>query len=137
MHKYIRTKDKIIKNPYLKEENGIQVFELTADNMFLKKDDIVKTSSNLEELCDAFYVDTNYCYADNFGLFAKELWRLPTLNTMIQETQKQLYKDFPNSDDVDKYLSQKVTYTLYGMVKTDKGFTYIAKLHKDGEWELL
>ena len=99
--------------------------------------DYIKYAPTIEELCDAFYVDTNYCYADDYDLLATKLWRLPTLDTMVQETKKQLYKDFPSIEDVYKYLSQKVKYTLYGMVKTDKGLIYIAKMNENNELELL
>ena len=99
--------------------------------------DYIKYAPTLEELCDYFYVDTNYCYADDFDLFSEDLNRLPTLDTMIRETEKWLYKDFPSYEDVDKYLSQEVTYTLYGMVKTDKGLIYVAKLNDSGELEVL
>ena len=115
MEKYIRTKDKIVKNPYLGVEQGIPVFELTADNMFLTKKDIVKTSNNLEDLCDGFvvkdYIPTKPLYFD----------------TKLQ-AQQFVYKNGVQNDN---------RVEIYGAIWTDKGLIYVAKMNNKGNLELI
>ena len=98
--------------------------------------DYVKYAPTIEDLCDAFYVETNYPYADEFDKLYEKLSEVVDLDYMYQATCKYLYKDIPNEDEIKDILSN-LTFTVYGMVKTDKGFIFVAKTNENGELELL
>ena len=109
--KYIRTKNGIYE---VVEDNnkewGKQIVVKLPKNLNMKladvKDQILKQSDSIEELCDEFVVVNNTCF------------NMPQLlGTKI---------------DKDYYKHEKV----YGAIWTSKGLIYVAKMNDKGELEL-
>lgn len=116
--KYIRTKDgRIIKfdtRDVEEEIAGIKYdilgFRLKTTMQFynLEKEDIVKITDTIEELCDEFVL-----FRDN-----------------------KPYAIVPNKEH-NAELAKDVWKNYRGAIWTDQGLTYVAKTNKKGELELL
>ena len=115
--KYIRTEKKIID-----EKQGLELAiewfgtfyygnhkEDILDNYLSKKQ--FKTADTIEKLCDEFvYVNCKY---DDLDMGYQ-------------------YRNYKNLDDI-RYGEVKI----YGAIWTDKGLIYVAKMNKEGQFELL
>ena len=110
--KYIRTKNGIYE---VVEDNnkewGKQIVVKFPKNLNMKladvKDQILKQSDNIEELCDEFVVVNNTCF------------------NMPQLLGTEIDKDYYKHEEV------------YGAIWTDKGLIYVAKMNDKGELELI
>ena len=113
---YIRTKDGIYKVESTLRDNGIVKGYNVGEMGFIRKDQVIKQSENLEELCDEFVV------------FDKE-----------QPNGKLLYyKGFENlKKEFIDFEKDKEKVVVCGAIWTDKGLIYVAKMNSTGELELL
>lgn len=120
--KYIRLKDGTICDDiekYLLDEEGnyceFRTFMgINEEVIIIPKDNIEKESDNLEDLCDEFIWDEQIiCFSDK---------------------DKFHYENDDYIFDLDK---EKIKEGIYAAVWTDKGLIYVARMNKDGEWELI
>ena len=113
---YIRTKDGIYKVESTLRDNGIVKGYNVGEMGFIRKDQVIKQSENLEELCDEFVV------------FDKE-----------QPNGKLLYyKGFENlKKEFIDFEKDKEKVVVCGAIWTDKGLIYVAKMNDKGELELI
>ena len=120
--KYIRTKDgriiKIFDGDIDNEVCGIKFdtmgFRLQTTMQFncIVKEDIVKITDTIEELCDEFIVVSDNC-------------KSPIISALP-------------FDELQLYAKGRTKYTIcYGAIWTDKGLIYVAKMNDKGELELL
>lgn len=116
---YIRTKDGVYEvshlNAYATHKRKGETLLEGYKTAYIKNENIVAQSENLEELCDGFYIDEG-----NEFSFYKE----------------NAYEDFEEAKEVFKKEFDD-TSTLYGFIKTRKGLIYVAKMNDKGELELL
>lgn len=105
---YVRTKDEVFilstKHEHLAESYGA-----------------LKTSHNIEELCDEFVVYTPNMYS-NMKVYLRYEFE-SKLDSAIQ--------DYANYKDINEEVY------VYGAIWTDKGLIYVAKMNEKGEVELL
>lgn len=105
----------------------IKYKEITGEDCFIPKNEIVDEANTIEELCDEF-VDTS---------------ELKTSNTA-----ELLYDEFDNKNKCLVYYAEDERRTIplnefddlskiYGAIWTDKGLIYVAKMNNKGELELL
>ena len=120
--KYIRTKDGIYSyepTHNIDVDGFVVQHNLTGWNKPLTKEDIVKITDTIEELCDEFVVD--------HPLFANNC--------------KNLYHSFEKAKNGIKKRSGDAhdlfNFSIYGAIWTDKGLIYVAKMNDKGELELL
>lgn len=112
--KYIRTKDNIYE-VYAREKrpNGCVI---TTSSVRVPYTDILRESNSIEELCDGYYLDIDNHHFD----------------------RTQIY----NEDELDRAFDEKISWqnysdrkgleyeiNLYGFIKTDKGFVFVAKIN--------
>ena len=113
MPKYVRTKDGIYE---VVEDNnkewGKQIVVKFPKNLNMKladvKDQIIKQSDNLDELCDCFVTEGN----------RHIVW------------DKQQNKGITFEQVKDSFASYH--FKIFGAVWCDKGLIYVAKMNKDG-----
>ena len=108
---YIKTKDGIYKvegETYHKQGYDIDRYE---EDVILK-DQVIKQSENLEELCDEFV-----CYFECFN--------------------RSYYFIYKNSYDELKRDVQTIQYSAYGAIWTSKGLIFVARMNDKGDFELI
>ena len=108
---YIKTKDGIYKvegETYHKQGYYIDRYE---EDVILK-DQVIKQSENLEELCDEFV-----CYFECFN--------------------RSYYFIYKNSYDELKRDVQTIQYSAYGAIWTSKGLIFVARMNDKGDFELI
>lgn len=107
MKKYIRTKETdccII--------DTIKYKELTGEDCFIPKNEIVDKADTIEELCDEFIVISDNC-------------KRPIISALP-------------FDELQLYAKNRTKYAIcYGAIWTEWGLKYIAKMNSNGELELL
>ena len=107
MKKYIRTKETdccII--------DTIKYKEITGENCFIPKNEIVDEANTIEELCDEFIVVSDNC-------------------------EKPIISALP-FNELKIYAKNRTKYAnCYGAIWTECGLKYIAKMNSKGELELL
>ena len=105
--RYIRTKETdccII--------DTIKYKEITGEECFIPKNEIVKEADTIEKLCDEFVVESYICG-----------------NPIISALP---FKE------LQLYAKSRMQYSIcYGAIWTDKGLIYVAKMNDKGELELL
>ena len=104
---YIRTKNRIYQVESILRDNGFVKGYNVGEMAFIRKDQVINQSENIEELCDEFVVVNNTCF--NTPQF---------LGTII---------------DKDYYKHEEV----YGAIWTSKGLIYVAKMNDKGDLELI
>ena len=112
---YIRTKDGIYKvESETCHKQGYYIDRYEED--VILKDQVIKQSENIEELCDEFVV------------FDKE-----------QPNGKLLYyKGFENlKKEFIDFEKDKEKVVVYGAIWTDKGLIYVVKMDDKGDLELI
>lgn len=121
--KYVRTKDGrvFLPNKIAHEPIGINgEWKAVAcwyhGEPFDMEKEIIKTSENLEDLCDEFVCDHNN-------------------GTRVMQS-KECKPQFPFSEKSIDYLKRN-NHTFYGAIWTDKGLIYVAKMNDKGELKLL
>ena len=106
---YIRTKDGIYKVESTLRDSGIVKGYNVGEMGFIRKDQVIKQSENIEELCDRFVV-------------------------MEKETKEVI--DIVYFLEYAKLWSY-CKYNIYGAIWTDFGLKYVARLTEDGGIELI
>lgn len=130
--KYIRTKDgriiKIGEQTDVGYEKGIfEVHNKAGIVVSYEPIEVLKETNTIEELCDEFIGvmengnGAHIWYDDEY------------LSITGWETTEELSKLKYEYAKANLSLNQ----ILYGAIWTDKGLTYVAKLNKKGQWELL
>ena len=106
---YIRTKNHIYKVESTLRDNSIVKGYNVGEMGFIRKDQVIKQSENIEELCDRFVV-------------------------MDKET-----KEVMNIVSFLAYakLWASCKYNIYGAIWTDKGLIFVAKMNDKGKLELI
>lgn len=106
--KYIRLKNKIVKV----DAEDSECYYFNKLKKFVYKDEGYKTADTIEELCDVFVI-----VKDSEGI---EFWK--NFKLLKNHSHHIIENDFDN---------------IYGAIWTDKGLIYVAKLNKEGGFELL
>ena len=106
---YIRTKDGIYKVESTLRDNGIVKGYNVVEIGFIIKDQVIKQSENLEELCDRFVV------------MDKETKEVMNIVSFLAYAKLWSY----------------CKYNIYGAVWCEWGLKYVAKMNSTGELELL
>ena len=105
--RYIRTKETdccII--------DGIKYKEITGEDCFIPKNEIIDEANTIEELCDEFIVVSDNC-------------------------EKPIISTLP-FNELQLYAKGRTKYAIcYGAIWTEWGLKYIAKMNSKGEFELL
>ena len=118
--KYIRTKDGIYSYEPTHDidvDGFIIQHNLTGWNKPLMKEDIIKITDTIEELCDEFVI---------FGLFD-----IPYLLPKLQLDYYNRLEQFGGK------VKSNRKYEIKGAIWTEWGLKYIAKMNDKGEFELL
>lgn len=129
--KYAKLKKGIISNleDLWKDMNGNYCFGLGYKPV-IYKEDIIKESDNLEDLFDEFIAH-----------WKKDDKEFGTNGTYWKDNnEKPRYFQYNNLDvicsEISYFASSLDRLDIYGALWTDKGLIYVAKMNKDGEWEL-
>ena len=120
--KYIRTKDNVYEE-YAREK-CIHGCVITTSGARIPFTDIIFQSNKIEELCDGYYLDI-----DNHSFDTTQIYDKDELQKALEERM-----DWQNHSD-RKHLEYSID--LYAFIKTDKGFTFVAKTNTKGDCELL
>ena len=105
---YIRTKNRIYKVESILRDNGFVKGYNVVEMAFIRKDQVIKQSENLEELCDEFVGVDNTC-----------------------ENGHQLLRAIPYK------CANFWNGGVYGCIWTDKGLIYVAKMDSEGKLVLI
>ena len=90
----------------------IKYKEITGENCFIPKNEIVEEANTIEELCDEFIVVSDNC-------------------------EKPIISALP-FNELKIYAKNRTKYAnCYGAIWTEWGLKYIAKMNSKGELELL
>ena len=109
MGRYIRTKD----TEYGAIIDTEKYKEITGEECYIPKDEIVKQADTIKELCDEFVVA--------YESWGKIVYRyLDVAKRKAKESLEYGYKSI-----------------IYGAIWTDKGLIFVAKMNEEGELELL
>lgn len=127
MSKYIRTELGIYEIDFSRNETDICYFTTKG---WVYKEDIIKESDNLEDLFDEFIAH-----------WKKDDKEFGTNGTYWKDNnEKPRYFQYNNLDvicsEISYFASSLDRLDIYGALWTDKGLIYVAKMNKDGEWEL-
>ena len=112
--KYIRTKDGIYKVESTLRDNGIVKGYNVGEMGFIRKDQVIKQSENLEELCDEF-VGYFECFNRSYYFIYKNGY---------DELKSDVQTFSPNC-------------SAYGAIWTSKGLIFVARMNYKGELELI
>lgn len=123
MNKYIRTKDKIIDvtSPYWgKDERGYYTY--LTDNpcepkTYIHKEDIIKESNTIDELCDMFYLDRGG-------------------DIDINEFYDKYQFDVAKENYLEE-IRHFIPIKLQAYIKTDKGLICVAQMNEKVDLELI
>ena len=111
---YIRTKNRIYQVESVLRDNGFVKGYNVGEMAFIRKDQVIKQSENLEELCDEFVLYDNQL--KTYGVFEKKVITFKWI-----QNHSTIYKGM----------------TIYGAIWTSKGLIYVAKMNDDGKLELI
>ena len=114
---------------YIRTENG--VYEVSYEHNYYyettyskeccpAKNEVIKVADNIPELCDRFVFE--YKKYDENGQIVCRFWR----DYLFMEVALETFNDCKIKDKV-----------IYGAIITDKGLIYVAKMNKEGEFELI
>ena len=109
---YIRTKNRIYQAESTLRDNGFIKGYNVGEMAFIRKDQVLNQSENLEELCDEFVVhrkesDYNFVWNEERNIGFNHFCALPE------------------------------KFDVFGAIWASKGLIYIAKMNDKGEWELI
>lgn len=129
MFKYIRTKNGIFDTSKGIYTSSIKMWAIGTVTIYEK--DIIKESDNLEDLFDEFIAH-----------WKKDDKEFGTNGTYWKDNnEKPRYFQYNNLDvicsEISYFASSLDRLDIYGALWTDKGLIYVAKMNKDGEWELI
>ena len=110
---YIRTKNRIYQVESILRDNGFVKGYNVGEMAFIRKDQVINQSENLEELCDCFVTKGN----------KHIVW------------DKQHNKGIMFEQVKDSYPSYH--FEIYGAIWTDKGLIYVAKMNESVDLELI
>ena len=109
---YIRTENCIYQVESTLRDNGFIKGYNVGEMAFIRKDQVIKQSENLEELCDEFV-----CYFECFN--------------------RSYYFIYKNGYDELKSDVQTFNYSSCGAIWTSKGLIFVAKMNDKGELVLI
>ena len=115
---YIRTKNKIYEVESILRDDGFVKGYNVGEMAFIRKDQVIKQSENLEELCDELFV---YVRKQNEDY---EKIEMPIIDITRNLTSLIKIANFTNS-------------VVLGAIWTSKGLIYVAKMNENGELELI
>ena len=111
---YIRAKNNIYKVESTLRDNSIVKGYNVGEMGFIRKDQVIKQSENLEELCDKF--------VGYFEIFNRSYY-------YIHENS---YDEFKSNAQMLGF-----NYSAYGAIWTSKGLIFVAKMNNKGDLELI
>ena len=118
--KYVRTKDKIYEvseyNDYATHKRKGETLLEGYKTSYIKNENIITQSENLEELCDLFIDE------ETKTIFHKHNGYVINWKTNMVYSLKEVAKHF---------------HSVKGAIYTDKGLIYVAKMNEKGELCLL
>lgn len=106
---YIRTKNRIYEVESTLRDNGFVKGYNVGEMAFIRKDQVINQSENLEELCDEYVIPR---YQDTF---------------IVDRFSKQICLNHIKCGYGD----------VYGAIWTDKGLIYVAKMNESGDLEFI
>ena len=110
--KYIRTKNGIYEVVDTYEVSYVIGYTEDGFEKKVYKEDVIKQSDTIEELCDEFVLYDNQL--KNYGVFDKMSTKIIT------------FKWIKNNLDIYKGM------TIYGAIWTSRGLEFVAKMNEDG-----
>lgn len=110
---FIRTKNRIYQVESTLRDNGFIKGYNVGEMAFIRKDQVINQSENLEELCDEFVYVRN--------------------KPSLEKPLTSLIRDISIIDKVRK----KSNTTVYGCIWTDWGLKYVAKMDSEGKLVLI
>ena len=117
---YIRTKDGIYKvshyNAYATHKRKGETLLEGYKTSYIKNENIINQSENLEELCDLFIDE------ETKAIFYKHNGYVINWKTNMVYSLKALSESY---------------HSVKGAIYTDKGLIYVAKMNEKGELELI
>ena len=118
--KYIRTKNRIYQVESVLKDNGFVKGYNVGEMAFIRKDQVINQSENLDELCDEFvgYVGEEYVKEN-------ETYDMPN------------FQEYNLKDMLYHMSYDKEDCVVYGAIWTSKGLIYVAKMNENGELELI
>lgn len=111
---YIRTKDNIYKVESTLRDNSIVKGYNVGEMGFIRKDQVINQSENIEELCDEF-VGYFECFNRSYYFIYKNSY---------DEVKSDVQTFSPNR-------------SAYGAIWTSKGLIFVAKMNDKGDLELI
>lgn len=118
---YIRTKNRIYEVESTLSDNGFVKGYNVGEMAFIRKDQVIDQSENLEELCDELVIVYKDCCE-----------KRTYLNKGTIEDFKKNHKNVSLSYKFDNPL-----FKYYGAIWTEKGLIYVAKMNEEGELVLI
>lgn len=122
MQKYIRTKDNIFEVVDILTDGRFKVYTIPNLKRFTRvyeAKDIIKQADTIKELCDMFVV------------IAKEF----PMPVEMPLTQKEEFEKMKKVVLLGTAIKHDIQLKL--AIWTDKGLIYVAKMNKEGEFELI
>ena len=124
MIKYIRAGNGIAEIDFSEKENRFCYFTTKG---WIDKTKVTKESENLEDLFDAY---VTYDVNNGYDFFTEKGWdETYPFEDDLKELKNNTLWVMNNRPDLEP--------ALYGAIWTDKGLKYVAKINKNGEWELI
>ena len=111
---YIRTKNRIYQVESVLRDNGFVKGYNVGEMAFIRKDQVINQSENIEELCDEFVLYDNQL--KTYGVFDKKVITFKWI-----QNHSTIYNGM----------------TIYGAIWTSKGLIYVAKMDENGELKLI
>lgn len=116
---YIRTKNRIYEVESTLRDDGIIKGYNVGEMAFIRKDQVIDQSENLEDLCDEFVArDT----IDGTRGFAKLAPKITSRKPSIIEARKMNTVEY---------------WKVYGAIWTPKGLIFVAIMNKNGDLEFI
>ena len=110
---YIRTKNRIYQVESVLRDNGFVKGYNVGEIAFIRKDQVINQSENIEELCDEFVIEY---------LTSEEVIQIR----------------YPEFQWAKEDFESNKKGTLYGAIRVSgKGLIYVAKMNESGELELI
>lgn len=132
MSLYIRTKMfQILEVTKKKEDTSFKDvtywYKCKHNRYTIHSDFVVKESDNIEDLVDGY---VTYDVNNGYDFFTEKGWdeTYPFENNLKEEKNNTLWV-MNNRPDLEP--------ALYGAIWTNKCLMFVAKINKDGEWELI
>ena len=124
--KYIRTKDTIYEIDKDISFGGREIYKVRNHDFSIIGNGLSKADT-IEELCDVFVEEVPIYKGNDVAEIDHQIW-------LFNKERNRFEDDFSELEHED-FISDK--YNFYGAIWTNKGLIYVAKMNKDGDFELL